>query len=170
MANSSWPPGNKQSGLLRLGTGVGGGLILNGKPFQGQHGVAMEVGHIITSPDGRLCGCGNTGCMEQYASASGVAFSYLEAPAVTAVRRDCEHAHAGDQHAIAPIRCGNFAGAGIGAYPEGDRCDRYRHRGRHECRWRLWRRLSSSNWIGSDPVLRGKVTVHISDVGDMQVF
>jgi glucokinase len=64
---------------LGLGTGVGGGLILNGKPFQGQHGVAMEVGHIIVQPDGRLCGCGNLGCMEQYASACGVSISYFEA-------------------------------------------------------------------------------------------
>lgn len=59
-----------------LGTGVGGGLILNGKPFGGQHGMAMEIGHMITVPNGRLCGCGNSGCMEQYASASGVSLSY----------------------------------------------------------------------------------------------
>lgn len=66
------------SGLiyLGLGTGVGGGLILNGKPYVGHHGCAMEVGHIIVEPEGRLCGCGNLGCMEQYASASGVSFSY----------------------------------------------------------------------------------------------
>lgn len=63
---------------IGLGTGVGGGLIVNGKPFSGQHGMAMEVGHIITVPGGRLCGCGNHGCMEQYASASGVALSYAE--------------------------------------------------------------------------------------------
>ena len=64
---------------LGLGTGVGGGLVLNRQPFQGQHGVAMEVGHIIVQPNGRLCGCGNHGCMEQYASATGVSLSYLEA-------------------------------------------------------------------------------------------
>jgi glucokinase len=61
---------------LGLGTGVGGGLILNGKPWQGAHGVAMEAGHIIIEPGGRRCGCGNQGCMEQYASASGVVQSY----------------------------------------------------------------------------------------------
>jgi glucokinase len=61
-----------------LGTGVGGGLILNGQPFGGQHGMAMEIGHMITVPNGRLCGCGNCGCMEQYASATGVALSYQE--------------------------------------------------------------------------------------------
>ena len=62
-----------------LGTGVGGGLIVNGKLYAGQHGVAMEIGHIIIEPNGRLCGCGNKGCMEQYASASGVTMSYFNA-------------------------------------------------------------------------------------------
>ena len=67
-----------QDGLIYigLGTGVGGGLIHATKPFAGFHGCAMEVGHIIVEPNGRLCGCGNQGCMEQYASASGVAISY----------------------------------------------------------------------------------------------
>ncbi len=63
---------------LGLGTGLGGGLIHGGVPFAGQHGVAMEVGHIIVDPGGRLCGCGNRGCVEQYASASGVSMSYFE--------------------------------------------------------------------------------------------
>lgn len=64
---------------IGLGTGVGGGLIHRGQPFPGEHGVAMEVGHIIVEPGGRLCGCGNHGCMERYSSASGVALSYREA-------------------------------------------------------------------------------------------
>ncbi|HEY0563659.1 MAG TPA: ROK family protein [Methylophilus sp.] len=63
---------------LGLGTGLGGGLIYAGVPFAGQHGVAMEVGHIIVEPEGRLCGCGNRGCVEQYASASGVTATYFE--------------------------------------------------------------------------------------------
>lgn len=63
---------------LGLGTGVGGGLILGGKPYPGKHGVSMEVGHLIVQPGGRLCGCGNRGCLERYASASGVAISYRE--------------------------------------------------------------------------------------------
>ncbi len=61
---------------MGLGTGVGGGLIQAGKPFAGEHGFAMEVGHIITTQNGRLCGCGNYGCMEQYASATGITKSY----------------------------------------------------------------------------------------------
>ena len=63
---------------LGLGTGVGGGLIVDGQPYPGQHGVAMEVGHLTVQPGGRPCGCGNRGCLEQYASASGVAISYRE--------------------------------------------------------------------------------------------
>jgi glucokinase len=62
---------------IGLGTGVGGGMINAGKLFLGQHGVAMEIGHMIVEPNGRACGCGNLGCMEQYASATGVAKSYF---------------------------------------------------------------------------------------------
>ena len=64
---------------LGLGTGVGGGLILEGRPYRGSHGVAMEVGHLTLVPGGRSCGCGNRGCLERYASASGVTLSYQEA-------------------------------------------------------------------------------------------
>ncbi len=73
--------GKPEGGLIYvgLGTGVGGGLVLDGKIFSGQHGCAMEVGHIIVEPNGRQCGCGNKGCMEQYASASGIAISYFNA-------------------------------------------------------------------------------------------
>jgi len=73
--------GKPATGLiyLGLGTGVGGGLVLDGKPYVGHHGCAMEVGHIIVEPGGRLCGCGNLGCMEQYASASGVSLTYYNA-------------------------------------------------------------------------------------------
>lgn len=63
---------------MGLGTGVGGGLIQAGKAVAGEHGYAMEVGHIITNSNGRLCGCGNKGCLEQYASATGISKSYEE--------------------------------------------------------------------------------------------
>jgi glucokinase len=87
---------------LGLGTGVGGGLILNGQPYQGQHGVAMEVGHIAVQHNGRLCGCGNRGCMEQYASASGVTISYFEATGQQCDAHEiATRAHAGDVYAIA---------------------------------------------------------------------
>jgi len=63
---------------MGLGTGVGGGLVLNGKLHGGVHGVAMEVGHITVERGGRLCGCGNRGCLEQYASTNGVVQTYAE--------------------------------------------------------------------------------------------
>jgi len=58
---------------LTLGTGVGGGMILNGKIWRGADGTASEVGHMIVTSDGRLCGCGQRGCLETYASASSIA-------------------------------------------------------------------------------------------------
>lgn len=95
--------GKPATGLiyLGLGTGVGGGLILNGQPHVGHHGCAMEVGHITVMPEGRLCGCGNLGCMEQYASASGVSLSYAEATQQQHTAAEIAAlAQAGDQHAI----------------------------------------------------------------------
>lgn len=53
---------------LTYGTGVGGGIIINGEVFHGADGVAGELGHILTHPGDRLCGCGQYGCYEQYAS------------------------------------------------------------------------------------------------------
>jgi len=63
---------------LTLGTGIGGGLILNGKMYGGDGGMAMEIGHMHIAPEGRICGCGNTGCLETYASATAVSQGYLE--------------------------------------------------------------------------------------------
>jgi glucokinase len=56
--------------LITVGTGVGGGIVLNGELHRGAFGVAAEIGHLRVVPDGRLCGCGNRGCWEQYASGS----------------------------------------------------------------------------------------------------
>lgn len=56
--------------LLTLGTGIGGGIIINGKPFNGAHGLGGELGHIQIVPDGLPCTCGNKGCLENYASAT----------------------------------------------------------------------------------------------------
>jgi len=63
---------------IGLGTGVGGGLVLQGKLHGGVHGVAMEIGHLMVERGGRLCGCGNQGCLEQYASTNGVVLTYTE--------------------------------------------------------------------------------------------
>ena len=55
--------------LLTLGTGIGGGIIIGGKPFSGAHGLGGELGHLVIAPNGVLCTCGNKGCLEAYASA-----------------------------------------------------------------------------------------------------
>lgn len=51
---------------VTLGTGVGGGIIINKKLFRGNNGTAGEIGHITVEPDGRKCNCGNYGCAETY--------------------------------------------------------------------------------------------------------
>ena len=55
---------------LTLGTGVGGGIVINGKIFDGFNGFAAEMGHMIINYEGRECGCGKRGCLEAYASAT----------------------------------------------------------------------------------------------------
>lgn len=57
---------------ITLGTGVGSGFIVDGKLMYGHDGMAGEVGHTLVDPNGRLCGCGRRGCLEQYVSASGI--------------------------------------------------------------------------------------------------
>jgi glucokinase len=54
--------------LLTLGTGIGGGVIVNGELYRGSNSLAAEVGHIMIDPGGELCGCGNRGCFETRAS------------------------------------------------------------------------------------------------------
>ncbi|WP_151524102.1 ROK family glucokinase [Serinicoccus kebangsaanensis] len=56
--------------LITLGTGVGGGIVVDGELVRGSHGMGAEVGHMRVVPDGHRCGCGNKGCWEVYASGS----------------------------------------------------------------------------------------------------
>lgn len=64
--------GMKNFIMLTLGTGVGSGIVVNGNLVLGHDGFAGELGHVITNPDGRECGCGRKGCLETYASATGI--------------------------------------------------------------------------------------------------
>jgi glucokinase len=54
--------------MITVGTGIGGGIVLNGGLWRGANGIAGEMGHIQSVPDGHPCGCGRLGCLEQYAS------------------------------------------------------------------------------------------------------
>lgn len=77
-----WVGAGKEVGsmiLFTLGTGVGGGIILDGKLYDGPDTTAGELGHMVINFDGPKCGCGNKGCIEAYASA-------------TAIRRDVKQA------------------------------------------------------------------------------
>ncbi|MBZ5603180.1 MAG: ROK family protein [Acidobacteriia bacterium] len=58
--------------LLTLGTGVGGGIVSDGRVLEGSVGMAGEIGHITVVPNGNPCGCGNTGCLEKHASATAI--------------------------------------------------------------------------------------------------
>jgi glucokinase len=55
-----------------VGTGIGGGIVLDGRLFRGAHGFAAEIGHVIVEPGGPVCGCGNRGCWEQVASGTAI--------------------------------------------------------------------------------------------------
>ena len=58
--------------MITLGTGVGGGFVVNGRPWHGVMGMAGELGHMTVLSEGIACGCGNHGCLEQYASATAI--------------------------------------------------------------------------------------------------
>ncbi|MGF7143631.1 glucokinase [Anaerotaenia torta] len=102
--------------LATLGTGVGGGIILNGHILSGSNGAAGEIGHIhVENAENDTCGCGKKGCLEQYASATGIvklAKRILEETAEPSSLRGREeisaktvfdHAKAGDKLALAVV-------------------------------------------------------------------
>lgn len=70
--------GMKHLITFTLGTGVGSGIIIDGKLVLGKTGGAGELGHVITIPGGRQCGCGLKGCLETYTSATGIRRTALE--------------------------------------------------------------------------------------------
>jgi len=83
--------------LITLGTGVGGGIILDGKPLVGANGAAGEIGHIVLNRDEtKVCGCGKRGCAEQYCSATGLVRMAKNYPTAKAV---FDAAHSGDEAA-----------------------------------------------------------------------
>ncbi len=71
--------------LVTVGTGVGGGIVIDGALLRGAHGVGAEIGHLCVVPDGRVCGCGNHGCLEQYASGTALVRAAREAVAASSL-------------------------------------------------------------------------------------
>ena len=70
--------GVKHLVLLTLGTGIGGGIIIDGEWYLGASGGAGELGHMTVEARGPKCGCGNTGCLEMYASSRGIVMTFGE--------------------------------------------------------------------------------------------
>ena len=103
--------------LVTIGTGVGGVVIIDGKPICGYNGAAAEIGHLpMVDDESECCGCGKKGCLEQYASANGlvrVAERYIAAHRDVATKLDlnagftakdvCDAAKAGDAAGIAAV-------------------------------------------------------------------
>lgn len=69
-------PGVNNLVLLTLGTGLGCGIVIDRDLYRGSTGGAGELGHVVMVPGGRRCGCGKQGCLEQYASATGLEITY----------------------------------------------------------------------------------------------
>lgn len=117
--------------MLTLGTGVGNGIILNHRIWHGMNGMGGEAGHLPILPDGIACGCGGNGCLEMYASATGMRRMALEMvddgrspglarlvdekPAFMA--RDLAHlAEQGDEAALQLFKgLGRYVGLGLAA-------------------------------------------------------
>ena len=89
---------------ITLGTGLGSGIVSRGQLVRGHSGFAGEIGHVIVEADGRPCGCGRRGCLEQYASATGLAKTYRalvpEAPDDADALYVFQRAKAGDALAL----------------------------------------------------------------------
>jgi glucokinase len=95
---------------VTLGTGVGGGIVVGGRLLLGLNGTAGEIGHQTLDPAGPRCACGNTGCLEQYASGPAIARAAGLATAAQVV----EAARAGDARARAVLaQAGAYLGIGI---------------------------------------------------------
>ena len=116
--------GYRSAVMFTLGTGVGGGVVLDGKIVAGVNGAGGEVGHITVEPAETVaCGCGKCGCLEQYASANGVVFlakrMLAESDVPSALRgmerftakEICDLARGGEEMALAILdRFGDYLG------------------------------------------------------------
>lgn len=100
---------------VTLGTGVGGGLVINGAAYRGKDGTAGEVGHICVEPLGHPCGCGSRGCIEQYASATAVIRLSNDAGlSVSSSSEVYDAAKSGDERAAAVFSSmGSYLGIGL---------------------------------------------------------
>jgi glucokinase len=102
--------------VATVGTGLGGGLVVNGALIRGRFGTAGEIGHGTFEPDGVRCGCGARGCLEQYTASRALRRFYREAGGKTpvSIRDLIERARAGERAAVAAVsRAGRNLGTGL---------------------------------------------------------
>ena len=121
--------GSRDMALLTLGTGIGGGIIVNGQLLRGHTDVGAELGHVPVVQGGRRCGCGNLGCLEAYACATATVARFTEAVrggaesslaervlagAQITAKQICEHARAADALSLEILEeTGRFLGVGV---------------------------------------------------------
>ena len=112
LAEVTWGPHSEIDNLVfvKVGSGIGAGLILNGRPFYGGLGITGEIGHDTITDNGVVCHCGNRGCLETVASTS-VMLDLLARAGVTRVRQIVSRARAGDS---ATLRVLDDAGLAVG--------------------------------------------------------
>jgi len=112
LAEVTWGPHSEIQNLVfvKIGSGIGAGLILNGAPFYGGLGITGEIGHDTITDNGVVCHCGNRGCLETVASIS-VMLELLKRSGVTRIADIVERARAGDS---ATLRVLDDAGLAIG--------------------------------------------------------
>lgn len=109
--------GSSSMMMVTLGTGVGGGIIIDGNMIAGAHAIGGEIGHIAVNREALTrCNCGNTGCVDEVASATGIvryAKHYLASEDIPSTLRDleiitakdvCDHAKAGDEIALKTMK------------------------------------------------------------------
>ena len=101
--------------MLTLGTGVGSGIIIDGRILHGAHGIGGELGHMIIVPDGEPCGCGQRGCLERYCSATYLALlatRRIQAGAASLLAEAVEHGQDIDARMVNDARKAGDALAG----------------------------------------------------------
>lgn len=155
---------------LGLGTGVGAGLVVNHHVWAGQHGYALEAGHIIVVPDGPLCGCGNQGCVEQYASATGISRAYADLAGQTLSAQEIAlTAQNGDPQAQAVYAdAGSKLAQMLATVLKVIDIENVVIGGGVVAAWPLMQPAFTQR-LEHDliPVLRGKIKVHVSHTGDI---
>ncbi|MDZ7270836.1 MAG: ROK family protein [candidate division KSB1 bacterium] len=117
--------GCRHAVCLTIGTGIGGGLFLNGEIYRGSRYAGAELGHTLVEFDGRPCPCGGRGCLEQYASAPATVRDYVarletsgrSVPEKVDTRLIFERARQGEPEALAAVEqtC-TYLGAGIASF------------------------------------------------------